>query len=110
MAAYKVVGPLAVILVGGKRVTRARGSLVPEGADAERVKHLLSVGLIEAVKVEDQGPKPVEKMTADELKAYAAEHEIDLGDAKNKGEVLAAIKAAEAKPADGDGGHDSAHE
>jgi len=39
--------------------------------------------------------KPLEKHTVDELKAYAAEREIDLGDAGKKADILAAIAAAE---------------
>lgn len=44
-------------------------------------------------------------MTVAQLKAYAAANEIDIGDATKKAEILAAIKAAEAKaeePADED--------
>ena len=33
----------------------------------------------------------------DELKAYAAEHNIDLGEAKNKADILKTIQEAEAK-------------
>lgn len=39
--------------------------------------------------------KPIDEMTIEELKAYAAEHSIDLGDATLKADILAAIKAAE---------------
>lgn len=35
---------------------------------------------------------PVDKMTVEELKAYAAENGIDLGDAKKKDEIIAVIK------------------
>ncbi len=35
-------------------------------------------------------------MTVDELKAYAAEHSIDLTGKTTKADILAAIKAAEA--------------
>lgn len=38
--------------------------------------------------------KPVTRMTVDELRAYAAEHGIDLGDAVRKAGLLAAIEAA----------------
>lgn len=41
--------------------------------------------------------KPLDKMMVDELKAYAAEHNIDLGDATNKADVLKAIQEAEVK-------------
>jgi len=42
--------------------------------------------------------KPLEKRTVPELKAYAAEHEIDLGAATKKPDILAAIVAAERPP------------
>lgn len=60
MAAYRVTGPRAVALVAGKRVTLDQGALVPEGADADRVKHLLDVGLIAEVKPIST-PKPAAK-------------------------------------------------
>lgn len=41
--------------------------------------------------------KSLDKMKVDELKAYAAEHNIDLGDAANKGDILKTIQEAEAK-------------
>jgi len=49
-------------------------------------------------KVEDAEPeeKPLDKMKVDELKEYAKAHEIELGEAKTKPEILEAIKAAEA--------------
>lgn len=39
--------------------------------------------------------KPLEKMTVAELKEYAEQHGIDLGDAAKKDEILAVILAAE---------------
>ena len=44
-------------------------------------------------------PKPIEKRTVAELKEYAAEHGVDLGEATKKDDILAAIKAA-AQPDD----------
>lgn len=41
--------------------------------------------------------KPLDKMKVDELKAYAAEHKIDLGDATNKADILKTIQEVEAK-------------
>lgn len=41
--------------------------------------------------------KPLDKMKVDELKAYAAEHNINLGDVTNKADILKAIQEAEAK-------------
>ena len=39
--------------------------------------------------------KPIDKMVVDELKAYAAEHNIDLGEATKKTEILKVIRDAE---------------
>jgi len=40
-------------------------------------------------------PKPVDSMTVAELKAYATEVGIDLGDAEKKADILAKIKETE---------------
>ena len=49
-------------------------------------------------KVEGESDaKSLDKMKVDELKAYAAEHNIDLGDAANKADILKTIQEAEAK-------------
>ncbi len=56
---YRGVGPLAVAIVDGKRVRYDRDEILAEGADADRVEHLLSQGLIEVFDV--GGPaEPVE--------------------------------------------------
>lgn len=41
--------------------------------------------------------KPFDEMKVDELKAYAAEHNIDLGEAKNKADILKTIQETEGK-------------
>ena len=41
--------------------------------------------------------KPLDEMKVEELKVYAAEHNIDLGDAAKKADILKAIQEAEAK-------------
>ena len=41
--------------------------------------------------------KSIDEMKVDELKAYAAEHNIDLGEVKNKADILKTIQEAEAK-------------
>ena len=41
--------------------------------------------------------KPLDKMTVDELKAYASEHGIDLGEATKKADILQTIQEAEKK-------------
>lgn len=47
--------------------------------------------------------KPSEDWTGDQLKAYAEKHELTLGSAKNKAEIVKAIEDAEAAKAN-DGG------
>lgn len=132
---YQVVGPLAVALVGGKRVTRSHGEWLPDGVDPERVAHLLSVGLIKEVEVDEPAdtnvdevpPSPIDPSTQSApevpatdgaeagsvkpsvnvedaladldlagLRAYAADHEINLHGARTKDEIRAAITAAQA--------------
>ncbi|WP_406262562.1 hypothetical protein OIA45_39740 [Streptomyces chartreusis] len=57
-----------------------------------------------------EADKPLEKYTVEQLKAFAAEHKIDLGDAAKKAELLDAIttelarREAEADDNGGDGG------
>ena len=46
-----------------------------------------------AEKEKQQKEKPIDKMTVPELKAYAEENNIDLGDAMKKDDILAAIQA-----------------
>lgn len=43
--------------------------------------------------------EPTADWKADELKAYAAEHDIDLGDATKKADIVDAITAAQVPPA-----------
>jgi len=67
--------------------------------DAELAEKLARKG----ISVEDvpdpedikKADKPIDKMTVDELKAYAAEKEIDLTDITVKADILAKIKEAE---------------
>lgn len=48
------------------------------------------------------GPtEPNESWKVDELKAYAAEHDIDLGDATKKADIVAAIAGAAGSGGDG---------
>ena len=60
---------------------------------------LLEVGVInanyETVTKAPGNPKAIEEMTVAELKEYAAENDIDLGDAKKRDEILEVIQAAE---------------
>lgn len=57
---YVVTGLRAVAVVDGKRVVLDRGALIPEGADEDRVKHLVSVGLVS----KKADPEPVRRVRA----------------------------------------------
>lgn len=95
---YLVVGPLAVAKVAGSEQYLRKGTLVPSDVPAEQVKHLLSVGLIAECGEQDteiSPPQIGEDSTVAELRAYAAEHGINLGDASRKDDILAAIRAFE---------------
>ena len=97
---YTVIGAVAVAeLEGGASRYLYKGSTLPEGVT--NIDHLKAVGLI--TEVEDvvvpepteASVKSVDDMRVDELKAYAAEKDINLGDAKTKDAILTAIRAAE---------------
>lgn len=63
----------------------------------ERFKEISAAGkYVEKIEDEEPKEKPLGKMKVDELKEYAKAHEIELGEAKTKDEILEAIKAAEA--------------
>lgn len=56
--------------------------------------HLDSIGQQEEEPEQPQ-EEPLDEMKVPELKAYAETHGIDLGEAKKKAEILAAIKTAQ---------------
>lgn len=75
---------------------------VPGQCGEERAQELLDGGYAvladedpsaadPAKPAEPEADKPLEKRNIDELRAYAAEQDIDLGDAKKKAEILDAI-------------------
>lgn len=81
------------------------GLTLDDEKDAERIdylKGLVKADVYDAVKVEpvDAGEKPLEKRTPAELRKYAADKGIELGEATKKDEILAAIAAAEAPSQD----------
>ena len=106
--AYTVSGPVAVVRVGEELRYLDHGAAVPEQADAESVEHLLAVGLVaesvepDAPAVEPQGESAGEEsvdldaLNLDELRTYAAENGIDIGDATRKADIRAAIDASRA--------------
>ncbi|HEY9409332.1 MAG TPA: hypothetical protein VIQ30_22635 [Pseudonocardia sp.] len=72
---------------------------VGETDDQSRLSYFARHGYtIEGAAEEPAGEVPLEKRKVDELRAYAEQNGIDLGEAKTKPEILAALAAA----ADGD--------
>lgn len=103
MKKHIVTGPVAVAeFAGGASRYLYKGATLPEGCT--NLAHLKAVGLVAEITEPEPEPavetKGVDDMKLDELKAYADEQGIDLGEAKLKPEVLAAIKAAEAAASD----------
>ena len=103
MAAYRVIVPAVQVAAGSRLHFVEQGAILPGEVEGAALDRLLAKGMIEKIPGADgpdsddgDEPKPLDKMTREELDAYAAEHSIDIGAASNKSDVLAAIKAAEA--------------
>ena len=112
MAEYVAKAEYVAVTIGeagGNGVVQfvAAGGPIPEGVDQSILDNFLERGLIERKPAEpepeakaevepDAGDTPAAKMTVGELREYAAEHDIDLGDATRKDDILAAIAAAQA--------------
>ena len=104
---YIVTAPVAVVTVPlGKNASQVRfleqGTALPDGIAQDQLDHLVSIGFIEQTDDDQTDPDPADdpaddpaEMTVDELKAYAAEHDIDLTGASKKDDILAAIQAAQ---------------
>lgn len=85
----------------GPGFTNQVGLLLDDEQDAERIAYLkkqLKADVYDDVKVEplekQKTDKPLEKRTVDELRQYAADNNVDLGEATKKEDILAAIAAA----------------
>ena len=82
MRKHIVTGPVAVAeFAGGASRYLYKGAILPEGCT--NLAHLKAVGLVAETA----------DMKLDELKAHAAENGIDLGDARTKADIMAAIQA-----------------
>lgn len=82
----------------GSDVYLYRGAPVPSHISTKEVARLVEGGFIEEIKTEAEYPEgePVESWKGDQLKAYARDHQVDLGGATNKADMVAAIAAAKA--------------
>lgn len=84
--------------VAGVDFVKGAGDTDDENAIAYFERHGYTVGGASDSKAETPEGGPSEKWTVDQLKAYAAEKKIDLGDASKKVEILAAIELAAEAP------------
>jgi hypothetical protein len=93
---YSVIVPLVIAKDESDRdVYIYEGFAVPGNVTDESVKRLLKEKFIAKVEapVDDSIPEgdPTDKWTVAQLNGYAARESIDLGDAKTKPELLAAV-------------------
>jgi hypothetical protein len=117
-----VIGGAAQVKVGRELVTLYKGAVLPSAVDAEQVKHLIAVGIVEKKTVRlakdddalgdgtsgsgvtDNGQEtvvevpdgdPSEKWTEVQLRAYAAADNIEIADdVKGKQAVWQLVSAA----------------
>ena len=100
--AYLVTAPLVSVKdAAGKYTYFYEGATVPEGFDKENLAVLAESGLVKEIvpkqSADDDNATdvpegdPAETWTVKQLKAYADAKGIDLGDAKSKPEVFAAV-------------------
>lgn len=95
---FIVVGPAVVLPTdSGSERYLYKGAVVGEGFTDAGIKHALGLKLIEKVKsdeVEIPEGDPTDKWTVPQLKAYATANTVDLGEAKNKDDILAVLVPA----------------
>ena len=117
-----VTAPIVAISVPvGAHASQVRfleqGTVLPENVPASDLEHLLSVGMIAELQEVEPGPvdgsgepdspagEPqgdgeesvdLDALNLDELRTYAAENGIDIGDATRKADIRAAIDASRA--------------
>ncbi|CAG9620878.1 hypothetical protein [Sutcliffiella rhizosphaerae] len=75
---------------------RYNGETYQAGESFEMEDEYVNESLVNVTGEVERGPKTIREMTIAELKEYATEHEIDLGDAKKKDDILEIIQAFEA--------------
>jgi len=96
-----VTGAAVVLNIGGESRYLYRGSPVPTGADKGDLEHLTSLGLIadESTPAGDDAidnalAEPSTAWTVEQLRTFADGKQIDLGKARSKVDLVAAIKEA----------------
>lgn len=100
---WRVIGPVAAVIIDGSVRYIERDGTFKAGDNAA---HLAAIGLIEPVEdavieqpaPEDAGapaqPVDLAELTVEQLKEFAAEHNIDVGKATKRDDILAAITSA----------------
>ncbi len=117
MAKYLTNNSVRVICIGSKNIIPGAG---PVEVSAKDIEHPIIAAKIKAgilTLTEDSAPEtavaevtvadaaaadPLAEMTVAQLKAYASKEKIDLGEASKKADIIAIIKAAEAKAVAGE--------
>jgi hypothetical protein len=96
--ATRITAALVVAHVNGRVQHLYRGDIVPAGIDAASLANLKALGFVDSDETSDATPdgEPSDAWKVDDLKTYAGEHDVDLGDATKKADILAAIVAAKA--------------
>lgn len=100
MAGHVVTAPLVIASdAEGRHVYLYEGQPVPAGIPAAEVKRLVEGGFLSQGQPEEPpypSGDPAESWKVEELRRFADERSIDLGDASKKADILAAIVAAKA--------------
>lgn len=78
------------------RATKAAKLANKEGDEATIKAEYLKLGGLITGEEEQSGPKVLEDLNVAELKKYAKDNEIDLGEATKKDDILAVIQEAQA--------------
>lgn len=99
MAAFRVIAPGVWVRAGDQVHLLEAGRTLPEGVGADVIERLMSKGMVAEVEAEVEAVEvadvpDVEAMNLDDLRAYAVEHDVDLGGVTRKDDVKAAILAA----------------
>ena len=100
----KIIATLFAVLVRGNHVAANTALTVGKDIDVDDAATLVRHGIAKDVTEElPEGAEPVDlaSLKIDELKAIAAEKDIDLGDAKTKAAILELVEKALAAEAAG---------
>lgn len=104
---YRVTAAAVLVTVGLRDHLVERGRELPSGVAKVDVDRLVGKGLIEAAEPDAPADEPqgepaggesvdLDALNLDELRTYAAENGIDIGDATRKADIRAAIDASRA--------------